>query len=101
MSVQRDFASRTLFVVAILMAPLSAIPTGQASEFVGLVEEQPDQQPFVKTDKGYMVPYKLQVAGTELEFEMVPVPGESVIFVYLCDKCTRVLIFSLPSRSVT
>ena len=78
MSVQRDFASRTLFVVAILMAPLSAIPTGQASEFVGLVEEQPDQQPFVKTDKGYMVPYKLQVAGTELEFEMVPVPGGTV-----------------------
>lgn len=41
----------------------------------GLVKEQPESGRFVKTEKGYMVPYKAKIPGTDIEFEMVPVPG--------------------------
>ena len=42
---------------------------------VGLVKEKPAEGPFVETDRGYMVPYKSTIPGTEIEFEMIPIPG--------------------------
>ena len=42
---------------------------------VGLVKEKPAEGPFVETDRGYMVPYKSKIPGTEIEFEMIPIPG--------------------------
>ncbi|MEC8506758.1 MAG: SUMF1/EgtB/PvdO family nonheme iron enzyme, partial [Planctomycetota bacterium] len=42
---------------------------------VGLVKEKPAEAPFVETDRGYMVPYKSTIPGTEIEFEMIPIPG--------------------------
>ena len=42
---------------------------------VGLVKEKPTEGPFVETDRGYMVPYKSTIPGTEIEFEMIPIPG--------------------------
>lgn len=41
----------------------------------GLVAEQPAEGHFVKTDKGYMVPYTETIPGTDIQFEMVPIPG--------------------------
>lgn len=41
----------------------------------GLVTEQPKEGPFVKTEKGYMVPYKVEIPGADLSFEMIPIPG--------------------------
>jgi sulfatase modifying factor 1 len=41
----------------------------------GLVAEQPASEPFVKTDRGYMVPYTETIPGTNVTFEMIPVPG--------------------------
>ncbi len=46
-----------------------------ADETVGLVQSAPANGPSVETDKGYMVPYKMVIPGTEAIFEMVPVPG--------------------------
>jgi formylglycine-generating enzyme required for sulfatase activity len=48
---------------------------GMADETVGLVPTAPADGPSVKTDQGYMVPYKITIPGTEAELEMVPVPG--------------------------
>ncbi len=41
----------------------------------GIVTEKPESGPFVKVDRGYMVPYKTTIPGTEVEFEMIPIPG--------------------------
>ena len=46
-----------------------------ADETVGLVQSAPVDGPSVETDKGYMVPYKMAIPGTEAIFEMIPVPG--------------------------
>ena len=42
---------------------------------LGIVKEKPLNGPFVETDQGYMVPYAVQIPGTEIQFEMVPIPG--------------------------
>src|SRR5690606_24004055 len=41
----------------------------------GLVEERPAGGHHVETPQGFMVPYTAIIPGTEIEFEMVPVPG--------------------------
>jgi sulfatase modifying factor 1 len=41
----------------------------------GLVAEQPAAGPFVKTDRGYMVPYTETIPGTNVTFEMIPIPA--------------------------
>lgn len=42
---------------------------------LGLSAIQPEQGPRVKVENGFMVPYTLTVPGSEVEIEMVPVPG--------------------------
>lgn len=41
----------------------------------GIVAEAPDGVRSVKTEAGYMVPYTEKIPGTEITFEMIPVPG--------------------------
>ena len=41
----------------------------------GLSKEKPATGPSVKVDGGYMVPYTVKIPGTEVSFEMIPVPG--------------------------
>lgn len=41
----------------------------------GLVAERPDEGPAVQVDGGFMVPYTETIPGTDVTFEMVPVPG--------------------------
>ncbi|MEX0704597.1 MAG: formylglycine-generating enzyme family protein [Planctomycetales bacterium] len=55
-------------------APANSCDGGAAFP-VGLVAEQPATGRFVKTDRGYMVPYQAKIPGTDATFEMVPVPG--------------------------
>ena len=45
----------------------------------GLVQEQPATGASVKTDFGYMVPYSHSIPGTDVTFEMVPIPGGSFL----------------------
>lgn len=42
---------------------------------LGVVAEKPASGPSVKIDGGYMVPYSAQIPGTEVKFQMVPIPG--------------------------
>lgn len=42
---------------------------------LGLVTEKPAEGPFVKTERGFMVPYTETIPGTEVTFRMIPVPG--------------------------
>jgi formylglycine-generating enzyme required for sulfatase activity len=46
-----------------------------AEEVAGLAQSPPADGRSIKTDCGYMVPYKMTIPGTEVKFEMVPIPG--------------------------
>lgn len=41
----------------------------------GLSKTKPKSGRFVKTDSGYMVPYKATIPGSSVTYEMVPIPG--------------------------
>ena len=47
---------------------------------LGIVKEKPSHGPAVKVDGGYMVPYTSTIPGTEVTFEMIPVPGGTFLF---------------------
>lgn len=49
------------------------------SDFPGLVKEKPSDGPFVETDRGYMVPFKMTIPNTDIEYEMIPIPGGTVL----------------------
>src|SRR5215470_3757161 len=60
----------------LLLALLAlAAPMMAADGVPGLVKEQPASGRFVKTDAGYMVPYQQAIPGTDVTFEMQPIPG--------------------------
>lgn len=46
-----------------------------ANDVPGLTKTRPTQGRFVETEKGFMVPYTAKIPGTEIPFEMIPVPG--------------------------
>lgn len=46
-----------------------------AGEVPGLVKVKPASGPCVEIDGQYMVPYTVTIPGTDLKFEMIPVPG--------------------------
>lgn len=58
-----------------LLSFICATPAARAADVVGLADAAPSEGHFVKTDRGYMVPYKMTIPGTEVTFEMVPIPG--------------------------
>lgn len=47
----------------------------QPAEVLGLVKDRPKSGPVIETARGYMVPYTATIPGTDIKFEMVPVPG--------------------------
>ena len=58
-------------IIVILVIPLLDL---RADE-IGLVKNQPASGRFVKTERGFMVPYTQVIPGTQATFEMLPVPG--------------------------
>jgi len=56
-----------------LMATLAG--TARAADLPGLVDQQPASGRFVKTDRGFMVPYQTMIPGTDVTFQMQPIPG--------------------------
>ena len=58
----------------VLVAQEVAAPT-KVTTRLGVTAEQPESGPFVKIDGGFMVPYTTMIPGTEVKFQMVPVPG--------------------------
>jgi formylglycine-generating enzyme required for sulfatase activity len=68
-------------MAATLLIGLVAVLTlaGAArAEDPGLSATEPASGPFVKTDQGYMVPYTAKIPGTDVTFEMIPVPAGTV-----------------------
>ncbi len=45
---------------------------------IGLVTEQPPSGRFVKTDQGFMVPYEMPIPGTNVVYQMEPIPGAEI-----------------------
>lgn len=70
------FTWLTLAMYALL---LQLAPTTMAEEAAllpqGIVAKQPETGLFVATEQGFMVPYRVTIPGTQVEFEMVPIPG--------------------------
>jgi sulfatase modifying factor 1 len=58
-------------------APVVKVARAPAADSakLGLVSEQPKEGRFVKTAEGFMIPYTATIPGTDVEFEMVPIPG--------------------------
>lgn len=52
-----------------------AAATAESKTRVGVAAAQPAKGPFVKIEGGFMVPYTATIPGTEVKYEMVPVPG--------------------------
>jgi sulfatase modifying factor 1 len=61
-------------IVAVLLAYAGSV---KAADVVppGIVKDQPASGRYVKTDQGYMVPYQQSIPGTDVTFEMQPIPG--------------------------
>ncbi|MFT7640982.1 MAG: sulfatase modifying factor 1 [Pirellulaceae bacterium] len=56
------------FVTAVFVSPVCAVD--------GLTDKKPAKGPFVKTDKGYMIPYTVTIPnGDSATFDMLPIPG--------------------------
>lgn len=46
----------------------------------GLSATRPQRGPYVETDQGFLVPYQTRIPGTEVRFEMIPIPGGTFRF---------------------
>jgi formylglycine-generating enzyme len=70
------FLALTLFPgLAVAESPASA-----AKPDLGIVAEKPASGPFVEVDGKFMVPYLEKIPGTDVVFEMIPIPGGSFQF---------------------
>jgi formylglycine-generating enzyme len=65
------------WVLVIVVAAATVAEEKNAA--TGLTSTKPAQGPFVETDRGYMVPYTVTIPGTEIAFEMVPIPGGTLV----------------------
>jgi formylglycine-generating enzyme len=48
---------------------------GAQSERLGFSKTKPAEGPSVEVPGGFMVPYTAKIPGTDVEFEMIPIPG--------------------------
>lgn len=60
--------------LAAVMVACTLLAAASAEES-GLVQDQPASGRFVKTDRGFMVPYTATIPGTDITFQMQPIPG--------------------------
>ena len=73
--------SLTTFLLVVSLSLPSRLRSAQDHEAskantLGISKTQPDSGPFVKlADDAFMVPYSHRVEGTEVSFEMIPIPG--------------------------
>ncbi len=61
--------------VAIFLAQSAMLTDAFAKETAGLTKTRPASGRFVKTDQGFMVPYTAKIPGTDITYEMMPIPG--------------------------
>jgi formylglycine-generating enzyme required for sulfatase activity len=60
--------------MAVTFAPGLSSAEQPASE-LGIATEKPSSGPYVAIESGYMVPYSFVIPGTDVAFEMIPIPG--------------------------
>ena len=86
-------ASATTIAAILAFAAGSSSPAfakpADPAQSPGLVAEQPASEPFVKTDRGYMVPYTETIPGTNVTFEMIPIPGGEFLLGSPADEAAR------------
>lgn len=70
----RPFAI-SLFVTLFAGGFAFATEASASAEIKGIVKDEPAEGPSVKVDGGYMVPYTEKIPGTDVTFEMIPIPG--------------------------
>jgi sulfatase modifying factor 1 len=67
---------RTLLSLCIsLSAGISMVTAEAPGSAAGLAKEKPADGPSVAVDGQFMVPYAVTIPGTDVTFEMIPVPG--------------------------
>ncbi len=66
---------RRLFALGIAVFLAAGAAAEEPGKVLGLRPTQPEKGPFVKTERGYMVPYTDKIPGTDVTFEMLPIPG--------------------------
>jgi formylglycine-generating enzyme required for sulfatase activity len=64
-----------LVIAGVLMLCVGLARAAESDPLPGVVADQPAEGRFVKFDGGYMVPYFETIPGTDVTFEMIPVPG--------------------------
>ena len=67
-------AIATAFFAVFIAAPYQSLNAEEASR-IGISKTKPTSGPFVAIDGGFMVPYRTTIPGTEVEYEMIPIPG--------------------------
>jgi formylglycine-generating enzyme required for sulfatase activity len=72
---RRAIVCLALLLGCLATTSLSAQDTTSAGERLGISTTKPAEGPFVEIPGGYMVPYKGKIPGTDVEFEMIPIPG--------------------------
>ena len=66
---------KLLLLAGLLFAPAMTFAESPKSTRPGIAKEKPASGPAVKVAEGFMVPYTVTIPGTDISFEMVPVPG--------------------------
>ena len=64
-----------LLICAVASPAKTSADATATSETDGIAAQAPADGPSVKVDDGYMVPYLATIPGTDITFEMIPVPG--------------------------
>lgn len=90
MRVSLGVATLLLFANATVSAAgETATTSANITNSPGLVAEEPTDQPSVATDAGFMVAYTEQIPGTDVSFEMVPIPGGEFLLGSPADEAGR------------
>ena len=72
---RRTIRLKLLLLAGLLFAPAMTFAESPKSTRPGIAKEKPASGPAVKVAEGFMVPYTVTIPGTDISFEMVPVPG--------------------------
>jgi len=62
-------------IFAFFISAQPALADDVTATEIGFVKTKPQEGFSVATDRGYMTSYTVQIPGTEVTFEMVPIPG--------------------------
>lgn len=72
---KRKFARQAIAPLVIIGAVAFLPVVVRADDSPGLTSTKPASGPFVEVDGQFMVPYTETIPGTDVTFEMIPVPG--------------------------